>query len=814
MVGADVEPAIQGQIAATSRAEKVKAIFSQFDKNDDGRLSKEEMSALVVAVNPSVRFSDEQIAAILDEVFRTYGTYIDGGGLSLDGLRRTYDDGAGDVDRDFDALGLSLASLQENTGSLKESDKKEILPLPIISEPAPVAPPTATQQPTELSPAVKQLLDELEEKLKEGDSKEVDASNMQRGLAEMRHRADTLPSRSPAESFDAHMEMGAMLGVYQRWEEALRSYRRAVALRPEDARAHFRIGNAHYQLHNYEEARDSYERALQVARQPVDSKLLPQIHVNLGVALENNGFLMGACEHYREAAILNPQHHRSLKHLGSALFALGELRAAEEALQHSVNLRPDFVDAQVDLGNALYGLGNLPGAMECFEKAVDLDGTHLQALYNLGNVKREQNDFETALTLYERVLSSADNSGPTEWTWKVNLNRTVCLLALGRGDDTMKSLEEVYAQTGKRVEIYELKKLLKKQQKGKGPTKNNKGLLAKMKSMGTSSTFGQPPQARAAGMLARTTAPTARFARNSNAVSTPDQVKWALEIRAVQMVTKLGKCLPMWLRREASDSNLPDERRQPAGAGAPPSLTQPDGKIVRKASVERIFRRLLGSCTNPQTFQVAMKHINQRMLAVLDTDENGTVDLGNVLAVVAILCEGPMEDRQRAAYDILLWRARKENDGNLPRQHAINYFNHLYQVYKPKQEIADRPPVKQEADGGDGISHQEFAAMFEDEQIGFHFLSTLEKLEKHDRVRHHGITCAANGYTIVGPRYFCTNGNFSLCAASYAEKMLPSDPSSKSQEQYIFREVTLESNGTKFKKLACYSPASDVKLND
>eukprot|EP00959_Pyramimonas_sp_CCMP1952_P136284 2851669-Pyramimonas_sp.AAC.1 len=100
-------------VHGSERAEKVKAIFSTFDKNDDGRLSKEEMAALVVAVNPSVRFSEDQISAILDEVFRTYGEFIDGGGLSLDGLRRTYDDGAGDVDRDFDALGLTMAAQVE-----------------------------------------------------------------------------------------------------------------------------------------------------------------------------------------------------------------------------------------------------------------------------------------------------------------------------------------------------------------------------------------------------------------------------------------------------------------------------------------------------------------------------------------------------------------------------------------------------------------------------------------------------------------------------------------------------------------------------
>ena len=72
-----------------------------------------------------------------------------------------------------------------------------------------------------------------------------------------------------------------------------------------------------------------------------------------------------------------------------------------------------------------------------------------------------------------------------------------------------------------------------------------------------------------------------------------------------------------------------------------------------------------------------MKYINQRMLAVLDTDENGTVDLGKVLAVVALLCGAPMEDRKRTAYDILLWRAKKE-DGQLPRGHALGYFRDVH----------------------------------------------------------------------------------------------------------------------------------------
>ncbi|RLN30889.1 putative TPR repeat-containing protein [Panicum miliaceum] len=76
-------------------------IFERFDANGDGRLDRDEMAQLVITANPR-RGAGDQISAILDEVFRTYAEFIlpDGKGLSLQGLLRTYDDGAGDIDRD------------------------------------------------------------------------------------------------------------------------------------------------------------------------------------------------------------------------------------------------------------------------------------------------------------------------------------------------------------------------------------------------------------------------------------------------------------------------------------------------------------------------------------------------------------------------------------------------------------------------------------------------------------------------------------------------------------------------------------------
>ncbi|GAB2272479.1 hypothetical protein Dimus_007303 [Dionaea muscipula] len=97
-----------------------------------------------------------------------------------------------------------------------------------------------------------------------------------------------------------------------------------------------------------------------------------KIHVNLGVALEGQGMLLSACEHYREAAILYPTHYRALKLLGSALLGVGENRAAVKALEEAIIIKSDFADAHCDLASPLHALGDDERAVVEFQKAIDL----------------------------------------------------------------------------------------------------------------------------------------------------------------------------------------------------------------------------------------------------------------------------------------------------------------------------------------------------------------------------------------------------------------------------------------------------------
>jgi hypothetical protein len=114
------------------RAQKVRGIINAFDSNKDGCLNRIEVVALMTAVNPRVTFNKEQIEDILDVIFKSYAEFIqEPEGLSFEGLLRTYDDGAGDLDRDFDALGLNLDSIPvDGTQELHAAAETTILRLP------------------------------------------------------------------------------------------------------------------------------------------------------------------------------------------------------------------------------------------------------------------------------------------------------------------------------------------------------------------------------------------------------------------------------------------------------------------------------------------------------------------------------------------------------------------------------------------------------------------------------------------------------------------------------------------------------------
>ncbi|XP_058098729.1 uncharacterized TPR repeat-containing protein At2g32450-like isoform X3 [Magnolia sinica] len=764
-----------------SRAEKVKRIFEQFDSNGDGGLDREEMAALVVAVNPRVKFSDEQINAILDEVFRTYSDFIDGPkGLTLDGLLRTYDDGAGDVDRDFDALDLHLQpspAAPPSEASSSIADERASEPHKKLRTAAWAASPNhgivyddTWKIVDDLEILIKRLrtkqikdgkmkVDNLDAFSDPGWSRELGPSESEKtvlweesghdyvtflkDLAVLRRRADA--ARSREEAFDGHMAIGRVLYEYQLFKEALVSFKRACELQPTDVRPHFRAGNSLYAVGMHSEAKEEFLLALEAAEAGGTqwAYLLPQIHVNLGITLEGEGMVLGACEHYREAAILCPTHFRALKLLGSALFGVGEYRAAEKALAEAIFLRSDYADAHCDLGSALHAMGEDERAIQEFQKAIDLRPGHVDALYNLGGLFMDAGRYQRASEMYTRVLAVWPNH------WRAQLNKAVALLGAGEAEEAKKALKEAFKMTN-RVELYDAishLKVLQKKPKGNGGGADGEGAFVVVEA--------------------------SKFKRVGRKTTIRQELASALEIRAFQRVTRLSHCNVELLKKEMNETDVPISY---SGGGAPE-------KSIRKAALEGILRRLLRSL-KAETFQGAVKAINERILSVLDGPGTGRVDLGMFFAILAPICSGPPDRRKRMVFDSLLWRPVNEGSAQIRKIDAVNYIKQLRVIYIPSLGISDIMEVHGEADSS-VISYPEFLEMFDDPDWGFGIMGTLVKLENGDRNRHGRHTCAICRYPIIGSRFKEMRSRFSLCNRCYSEGKVPS---TFKQEEYKFKE--------------------------
>lgn len=153
----------------------------------------------------------------------------------------------------------------------------------------------------------------------------------------------------PADA-SAHRRLGNAYLDRQRPAESLKCYRRALELEPDNVRALNNLGRALLLLQRRVEARESFQKAL--ALQPSHALA----HLNLGAAHEQDGNLHAALDCYRRAAQLQEEFAQAHQSCANVLILL---RRADEALIHSrraLALDPEAVEALLAEGRALQQL--------------------------------------------------------------------------------------------------------------------------------------------------------------------------------------------------------------------------------------------------------------------------------------------------------------------------------------------------------------------------------------------------------------------------------------------------------------------------
>jgi tetratricopeptide (TPR) repeat protein len=133
-------------------------------------------------------------------------------------------------------------------------------------------------------------------------------------------------------------------------------------------------------------------------------------HLNLGVALEQQGKLTQALAEYREAARLMPGHYQVHNNLGNLLDNLGRPGEALAEYREAVRLNPKPPALHDGLGIVLVEFGRFDEAMNEFTNAARLDPTYPWPYFQMGKALLKQGrDAEAVGRLREALRIDPDN---------------------------------------------------------------------------------------------------------------------------------------------------------------------------------------------------------------------------------------------------------------------------------------------------------------------------------------------------------------------------------------------------------------------
>ena len=233
------------------------------------------------------------------------------------------------------------------------------------------------------------------------------------------------------------------------WEKAAKQLELATKTHPQNAEAHFLLGQAYGHFARFEEMISQFETSLnisdkyrfeisqererywiekynsgiialdkneyQIAEEFVRSAIIIdpakyEAHLKLAQTFDESDRLEKALQIYNKLLRITPDKIDLLSSIGKIYYRQRKFNDAITILEKVLDKEPENNQALANLAIAYYSIGKSEKAKQAFKRAIQVNPLDKNLLYFYGVFRYKQSNYEQAIQLFERVLEIDSNN--------------------------------------------------------------------------------------------------------------------------------------------------------------------------------------------------------------------------------------------------------------------------------------------------------------------------------------------------------------------------------------------------------------------
>ena len=197
----------------------------------------------------------------------------------------------------------------------------------------------------------------------------------------------------------AHYNLAGAFQELNQLHDSVKSYKISISLEPGNAEVHNNLGNVYRELNQLDAAIKSYEKALVINPNYVEA------HYSLGLTFYDLGQLQDTIKSYKQVLTIKPDFAGMHNNLGNVYRELDELDAAVKSYEKAIAIKPDFFEAFFNKGITFQALDQLGSAVKSYKDAITINPDYFEALNNLGVALNNLGEIDEAINCYKAAIA-------------------------------------------------------------------------------------------------------------------------------------------------------------------------------------------------------------------------------------------------------------------------------------------------------------------------------------------------------------------------------------------------------------------------